>query len=170
MTAPGSRTADLSFRAIEADDLPALAALWHEAWRAGHASFASPELTRARTPERFLARLQPFAGGGLVAWLDGAIAGFAYWDGAELDQFHVGANARGTGLAARLMAAAEAAMAADGVTSAHLFCAEGNARAHRFYQKAGWRDAGLEATRVSDGAGGWLPVTCHRFVKELACA
>ncbi|WP_321500217.1 GNAT family N-acetyltransferase [Breoghania sp.] len=166
MTAP---LTPYTFRAIEARDLPALALLWHEAWRAGHLAFAASELVDARTPELFLNRLKPFAGHGLVALgHDGEPDGFAYWDGAELDQFHLGQRARGTGLAGALMHRAEEAMAGEGITSAHLFCAEGNARAHRFYEKAGWRDQGVEATKVSDGLGGWLPAACHRFTKELA--
>ncbi|WP_321343591.1 GNAT family N-acetyltransferase [Breoghania sp.] len=158
-----------TFRPIEESDLLALALLWHEAWRAGHLALAAPELVEARTPDRFLNRLKPFAGNGIVALgADGEPDGFVYWDGPELDQFHISERARGTGLASELMRRAEEAMAGVGITSAHLFCAEGNARAYRFYQKAGWRDQGVEGTKVSDGLGGWLPTACHRFTKELA--
>ncbi|MDJ0933623.1 GNAT family N-acetyltransferase [Breoghania sp.] len=155
----------LTFRPIAAADLPALADLWHEVWASGHAAFAGPELTAVRTPERFLARLQPFAGKGLIAEITSEIMGFAYWNGAELDQFHVGAKARGTGLAQKLMTEAESAMAGEGIASAFLFCADGNSRAYRFYEKLGWRNAGLESSPVSDGVGGRLFIDCHRFVK-----
>lgn len=161
-------TGALAFRPIAAGDVPALARLWHEAWHAGHGAIAPPELLPARTPERFAERLEAFVGGGLVAWRDGEAVGFCWWEGAELDQFHVAAKARGTTVATDMMHAAEAAMAAEGQRSIFLHCTVGNARAHAFYSKAGWRDEGVETTIVPLHKDTTFAVRCHRFVREVA--
>ncbi len=58
-------------------------------------------------------------------------------------------------------------MASEGTREAYLFCTAGNHRAHRFYVKTGWHDAGVEATRVPTSTGDFLTVPCHRFDKEI---
>jgi ribosomal protein S18 acetylase RimI-like enzyme len=51
-------------------------------------------------------------------------------------------GARGSGVAAALIADAEARLAQCGVEIAWLACAVGNYRAARFYEKSGWHMAG----------------------------
>ena len=94
-------------------------------------------------------------------------AGFAMIRGDELFQFYVAATARGTGVAAALMTFVEAHMAARGVRTAWLACAVGNARAARFYEKAGWRLARI-VTVDSETSIGPFPVQVWRYEKELA--
>ena len=62
--------------------------------------------------------------------------------GDEVEQVFVGAAARGTGLAAVLLAEAEQQVAAAGHSTAWLAVVAGNARARRFYEKQGWIDEG----------------------------
>ena len=84
----------------------------------------------------------------------------------ELYQLYVAAEARGTGAAAALMADAEAQLAARGVETAWLACAIGNARAARFYEKAGWTMARVEnvPTETSEGL---FPLEVWRYEKRL---
>jgi GNAT superfamily N-acetyltransferase len=61
----------------------------------------------------------------------------------ELYQLFVSAQSRGAGVAAALIADAEARLLARGVETAWLACAIGNERAARFYEKCGWRRVGM---------------------------
>jgi hypothetical protein len=49
---------------------------------------------------------------------------------------------------------------------AWLAVAEGNARARRFYERSGWRDAGPLAYEA-EVTGGTIPVPCRRFEKRV---
>jgi GNAT superfamily N-acetyltransferase len=85
----------------------------------------------------------------------------------ELYQFYVASEARGTGVAAALMADAEAQLAARGIETAWLACAVGNARAARFYEKSGWN---LARTMIShlDTVDGPFDLEIWRYEKLLA--
>jgi len=54
----------------------------------------------------------------------------------------------GTGLGAQLLQHAERGLAVDGYGTAYLWVVDGNARARRFYERAGWRVEG--ATKIDD--------------------
>ena len=71
----------------------------------------------------------------------------------ELKPFYVTASSRGSGVAAALIADAEARLSDRGVGTAWLACAIGNDRAARFYEKSGWRRAGtmLHEAETSEG-------------------
>jgi GNAT superfamily N-acetyltransferase len=85
----------------------------------------------------------------------------------ELYQFYLARQARGTGLAAALIADAEALLAARGVATAWLACAVGNDRAARFYQKSGWTNARTMPNRLETPEGVFdLPV--WRYEKRLS--
>jgi GNAT superfamily N-acetyltransferase len=86
--------------------------------------------------------------------------------GDELDQLFVAAEARGTGVAAALLADGEARLAAAGVRTAWLACAIGNDRAARFYEKHGWRRAGTMIHRP-ETPDGPFPLEVWRYEKEL---
>jgi ribosomal protein S18 acetylase RimI-like enzyme len=75
----------------------------------------------------------------------GAPVGFCIIKRAELYQLFVSAASRGSGVAAALIADAEARLSERGVETAWLACAIGNARAARFYEKCGWRLARLRS-------------------------
>ena len=143
----------LTIRPFTPADLPATAALWHDGWHDAHAAICPASLTRLRTVESFADRLARHAATTRVARLDGRIAGFFTLKDDELYQFFVAAPARGSGLAAALMQAAEDALRDTGLTRAWLACTVGNTRAARFYEKSGWTRATTEpfTTETSDG-------------------
>jgi len=98
----------------------------------------------------------------------GAPLGFYMLKDDELDQFYVAARARGTGLAAQLIADAEARIANTGFETAWLACAIGNDRAARFYEKSGWRMAGAFTSKLSVPEG-IVELDVWRYEKFLRC-
>ena len=88
-----------------------------------------------------------------VAGVVGAPVGFYFLKGAELYQFYVSSNARGSGVAAILMADAEARLCERGVHIGWLACAIGNDRAARFYEKCGWSRTGTVTDDVEVPSG-----------------
>ena len=123
-------------------DLDRLAMIWHHGWHEAHASLVPAELTRLRcTLPNFRERLQAALPDLRVAGEPSA--GFCQLKDDELLQLYVSAEARGTGVAAALIADAETRLAERGVEVAWLACAIGNQRAARFYEKAGWARAGV---------------------------
>ena len=84
----------------------------------------------------------------------------------ELYQLYVAAHARGSGVAAALLADAEERLAAGGVETAWLACAIGNERAARFYEKCGWRRIGTVVSRLETTAG-VVPLEVWRYEKRL---
>jgi GNAT superfamily N-acetyltransferase len=130
-------------RDAESGELDRLAALWYDGWQDAHAGILPEALARIRTIDSFRARLaaaRPFL---RVAGPPGAPSGFCLVKGDELQQLYVSAEARGAGVAAALMADAEARLAAAGTGTAWLACAVGNERAAWFYEKCGWTRRGI---------------------------
>lgn len=140
--------------------------MWHEGWRFAHAAVVPAPLARVRTLDEFRARIDADPDRFLVAGPEGAPEEMIRIVGDELDQFYVACALRGSGAAMDLMAAAETEMAARGVTRAFLKCTVGNARAYRFYQKAGWIDRGPRPATV-DTAQGLMTLDVWRFEKIL---
>jgi GNAT superfamily N-acetyltransferase len=120
-------------------DVEQLARLWHDGWRDAHLAIVPAELACLRTLESFRERMRADLADVRVAGSPGSPLGFTMLKSDELYQFYVAAAARGTGVAASLMADAEARFAARGIEVAWLACAIGNQRAARFYEKCGWR-------------------------------
>ena len=143
----------MQVRAARPEDVEALARLWTDGWRDVHVALVPPELTALRTPQSFRARLAARLGDTFVAEADGVAIAFFMLKDAELYQFYVSAPARGTGVAAPLMTAAEDRLRERGIAVAHLGCAIGNDRAARFYEKAGWQRTGIVADMVETSAG-----------------
>ena len=79
----------------------------------------------------------------------------------------VEASARGSGVAARLIADGEARLAAAGVETAWLACAIGNDRAARFYEKRGWQRVGTMNNDVETSSGTFA-LDVWRYEKSLA--
>jgi len=148
-------------------DLKPLAHLWWSGWRDGHEGLLPEALKRLRTPESFEARMAAALPKVRTLGPVGAPLGFHLMKDDELYQFYLAAEARGTGAAAVLMADAEARLARAGVETAWLACAIGNARAARFYEKAGWTMAQIEnvPTETSEGL---FPLEVWRYEKRLA--
>jgi ribosomal protein S18 acetylase RimI-like enzyme len=96
----------------------------------------------------------------------GEPVGFCIVKGDELYQLYVSALARGSGVAAALIADAEAHLSRAGVETAWLACAIGNERAARFYEKYGWRRAGTMINHLETPTGEF-PLEVWRYEKHL---
>ncbi len=154
-------------RPATAADMPAVADLWHEGWHDGHAGHVPDGLTALRTLEAFHRRTPGRVADTTVA-VDGtgALLGFVMVVGDEVEQVFVGRAARGTGLAAVLLAEAERRVAAAGHDEAWLAVVAGNARARRFYEKCGWHDGGDLAYEVTAGGRTWTS-PCRRYTTRV---
>jgi GNAT superfamily N-acetyltransferase len=153
-------------RDAEESELDELATVWYQAWRDGHESVVPTELTRRRTRERFRDRLKAALAEVRVVGPVGAPIGFSMLKGDELYQLFVSARARGSGVAAALIADAEARLAVRGVETAWLTCAIGNDRAARFYEKCGWHRSGTVVEKL-DTPEGTMRLEVWRYEKHL---
>lgn len=153
-------------RNAEPADLKPLAHLWWSGWRDGHEGLLPEALTRLRTLESFQDRMAAALPKVRTLGPAGAPLGFHLLKDDELYQFYLAAEARGTGVAAVLMADAEARLRQAGVAVAWLACAIGNARAARFYEKSGWTMTRIEIvpTETSEGP---FPLEVWRYEKRL---
>jgi ribosomal protein S18 acetylase RimI-like enzyme len=152
----------MDVRDAEAAEIDQLATLWHDGWHEAHAPIVPAELTRLRTLESFRHRLQQALPSIRVVGPSRAPVGFCIVKGAELYQLFVSAGSRGSGVAAALIADAEARLSEGGVDTAWLACAIGNERAARFYEKRGWRRVGTMVNRL-DTSSGQFPLEVWRY-------
>ena len=153
-------------RDADVSEIDELATVWYQAWRDGHESVVPVELTRRRTRERFRDRLQAALTEVRVVGPVGAPVGFSMLKGDELYQLFVSARARGSGVAAALIADAEVRLTARGVDIAWLTCAIGNDRAARFYEKCGWHRSGTVVEDL-DTPEGPIRLEAWRYEKKL---
>lgn len=158
----GPPSSEEPIRVAEAHDGPAIAAI---KWRAFGASYRGGIL-----PDRFLdqrdivppasywvgrAMVPPSRRHHLLVWgRPGTVQGYldagpAHRDDAgpagevgEVFELYVDPTAQGRGGGRRLLAEAEARLAASGFATAELSALEGNGAAHRFYRAAGWEPTG----------------------------
>jgi ribosomal protein S18 acetylase RimI-like enzyme len=156
----------MDVRPADESEVDHLAGVWHDGWHDAHARILPAELTRLRTVESFRERLQATLSNVRVAGPSGAPVGFCILKGDELYQLYVSAGARGSGVAAALVADAEAQLSANGVTVAWLACAIGNARAAAFYEKCGWRRTETIVYNA-ETATGKFPLEVWRYEKFL---
>jgi GNAT superfamily N-acetyltransferase len=156
----------ISARPAEAADVPYLARLWYDGWHEAHASLVPAELTKLRTVESFTERLQAALSDIRVVGPPGEPTGFCIVHGDELYQLFVSSRARGSGVAAALMADAEKRFARSGVRTAWLACAIGNDRAARFYEKCGWVRAGTMINQA-ETVDGPFPLEVWRYEKVV---
>jgi GNAT superfamily N-acetyltransferase len=96
----------------------------------------------------------------------GAPMGFCMIKEDELYQLFVSAQSRGSGVAAALIADAEAQLRESGVKTAWLACAIGNERAAKFYEKHGWHRVGNMINRLDTPEGEFL-LEVWRYEKAL---
>ena len=157
----------VDIRAAEQAELDQLARVWFDAWRDAHAQIVPAELTRLRTLENFRERMQKELPNVRVAGSPGEPVGFCLVKGDELYQLFVAAQARGTGVAAALIADGEAQLARSGIETAWLACAIGNERAARFYEKCGWHRTGTMTNEAETSEGTFL-LEAWRYEKKLS--
>jgi GNAT superfamily N-acetyltransferase len=157
---------EVDVRAAEEADLGPLAMLWHAGWQDAHAGLVPAELARLRTLDSFRDRLRAALSSVRVVGAAGAQVGFSMVKGDELYQIYVAGKARGAGVAAGLLADAEARLADSGVETAWLACVIGNARAARFYEKSGWRRVSTTTIDVETSVGPY-PLEVWRYEKAL---
>jgi ribosomal protein S18 acetylase RimI-like enzyme len=155
----------MSVRAAQAAEIDHLAKVWYDGWQDAHARILPAELTRIRTVESFRDRLQAALPDVRVVGPFPTPVGFCIVKGDELYQLYLSAEARGSGVAAALMADAEARFAEEGVDIAWLACAIGNDRAARFYEKCGWRRAGTVIYEPEAANG--MPLEVWRYEKRM---
>jgi GNAT superfamily N-acetyltransferase len=156
----------MDVRAAEEVEIGHLAKIWHDGWHDAHVQIVPGELTRLRTLKSFTERLRANLPNVRVVGPAGEPVGFYIVKGDELYQLFVSAQARGSGVAAALIADAEARLLDSGVGTAWLACAIGNERAARFYEKCGWHRAGtmINFAETSDGP---FPLEVWRYEKTL---
>ena len=145
-------------------DAPAMGRLHVRAWQAAY---------RGQMPDDYLERLRPEdraaywdgvlrredrGGAVLVAERAGEVVGFAAAgpspdpEGAgELYAINLDPDHWGTGAGRALLAAAQAELARLGLAESVLWVLAGNARARRFYERAGWGADGTERTSEAFG-------------------
>ena len=111
-----SKRATMDPRDATPDEIDALAHLWFEGWRDAHATIVPVELVRLRTLDNFRDRLRAALGETRVIGPRGAPLGFTMLKGDEVYQLYVSRPARGSGVAAALIADAEQRLAARGVS------------------------------------------------------
>ena len=156
----------MNVRAADEVEIGHLATLWFDGWHDAHAQIVPAELTRVRTLESFGTRLQADLSSVRVVGPLGAPVGFCIVKGDELYQLFVSARARGSGVAAALVADAETRISEAGVQTAWLACAIGNERAARFYERWGWRRVENMVNNAETPNGTFL-LEVWRYEKQL---
>lgn len=151
-------------RAATPDDADAVADVWHTGWHDGHAGHVPDGLTRVRTREAFGVRAAARVPETTVAVVDGHVAGFVMVVGDEVEQLFVAREHRGTGVADLLLAEGERQVVEAAHGEPWLAVVEGNARARRFYERSGWRDAGPLPYEVTVGEETFVS-PCRRYVR-----
>ena len=161
--------ADPVLRPATADDVVAIAALFHRGWHDVHPGRVPDGLTERRTPEAFLDRVRQRVaetGDTTVADVDGMVAGFVMVHRDEAEQVYVDRRFRGSGVAALLLTEAERQIAGAGYDVAWLVVVRGNDRAQAFYAKQGWVDEGDHDYPVT-ALGQSFVSPCRRFTKRV---
>ncbi|MEV0157415.1 GNAT family N-acetyltransferase [Micromonospora sp. NPDC050686] len=167
-----AHTPDLVLRPARPDDAEAIAVLWHQGWRDGHAGHVPAELYRHRRLADFRDRVPPRLPATTVGTLGARVVGFVTVSDDEVEQVYVAGPARGTGVADTLLTTGERAVA-ERFDIAWLAVAVGNTRARRFYARRGWHDAAALDYRAEAGTGGpdrgatTVTVACRRYEKRV---
>jgi GNAT superfamily N-acetyltransferase len=157
----------ITVRDAEADEIDQIAKVWFDSWRDAHEQIVPANLTATRTLESLRDRVEASLDELRVVGERGNPVGFALVKDDELYQLFVAAAARGTGVAAALIADAEERLADYGFRTAWLACAIGNDRAARFYEKQGWRRVGNMPGRFQT-INGEMTLEVWRYEKDLS--
>ena len=152
-------------RPATAGDVEAIAGLWHTGWQEAHLGHVPESLARARSLDDLRRRVAEDLDRIQVAPGEAGVAGFVTVHDDEVEQLYVASEARGTGLAARLLEHAEQAIA-QRHDRAWLAVVAANARARGFYARQGWIDAGPWDYEARTGTG-TVTVAVHRYEKQV---
>jgi GNAT superfamily N-acetyltransferase len=153
-------------RNAQPGEIDHLAQLWYDGWQDGHAAVVPVELAKLRTLESFRERLSANLSSVRVTGPVGSPLGFNWIKGDELYQLYVSSEARGSGVAATLIDAAEEQLRSEGVRTAWLACAIGNDRAAKFYDKRGWKRTGNMINELQTQEG-IFSLETWRYEKDL---
>lgn len=152
-------------RPADPSDIDPLARIWYDGWKEAHDGLLPSGLAARRTPDSFRERMRAALPNVRVAGAPEEPLGFCLVRDDELCHLYVAGTARGSGVAAALVADAESRMKDVGVETAWLACAVGNDRAARFYEKQGWRRTGTVMHEPEDSGGFVFEV--WRYEKRL---
>jgi len=155
----------LALRAATLDDVDAIATVWHRGWIDGHLGHVPEAIQEHRRLEHFRERVPPRLAQTTVATIESHVVGFVTVHDDEIEQIYLAEAARGSGVAGALLEHGEKVIAAR-FDVAWLAVATGNARARRFYDRQGWRDAaGIDyAAEITNGT---MIVPCRRYEKRV---
>ena len=128
----------IEIRPAEPKDRAAIVEILHHGWHDGHAALVSPEILPLRTPDCIDDIYGKSTDAFYVAVEDDKILGFVALDGDELTKLFIARDARGSGVAGKLLTFGEETIAKSGFTVARLLCQAGNERAEKFYARTGW--------------------------------
>jgi len=154
-----------ALRRATADDVEAIAEIWHRGWPDGHLGHVPPALRQHRGLDDFRRRVPPRLAGTIVATIDSRVVGFVMVHDDELEQLYVDPCARGGGAAGALLRQGEDMIAAR-FERGWLAVVPGNSRARRFYANHGWHDAG-DFDYGAETASGTMPVVCRLYEKHM---
>ena len=160
---------DPILRPATADDVEAIAELFHRGWHDVHPGRVPDGLTERRTPEAFVDRVTTRVAETeetTVAEVDGRIAGFVMVHDDEAEQVYVDRDFRGSGVAGLLLTEAERQIAAAGHDVAFLAVVRGNDRAQAFYARQGWVDEG-DLDYPTSALGESFVSPCRKFTKRV---
>lgn len=143
-------------------DIETVAHIWAEGWNEAHSGILPTEITELRTIDYFRDQLKDNLASIRIAELGGTVVGFAIVRKDELDELYVLPVARGTGIAAALVADALDRIRRAGYRRAWLACGIGNDRAARFYEKSGWSREGSMTIHMKTSHGS-EPVHVWRY-------
>ncbi|WP_411081019.1 GNAT family N-acetyltransferase [Streptomyces sp. cmx-18-6] len=167
----------MQIRQAEPEDAPAVAGVYVRSWQAGFAGLVQQRYLDAMDPSheesgwksRIAGARWPSTGV-LVAESEAGIVGFVSfgpYEGdpavAEIGTLYAMPEVWGAGIGKRLMAAAVTALGQADYAHVVLWVLEGNERARRFYEAAGWHPDG---TAVVDATGG-APLDKLRYGRPL---
>ena len=153
----------VELRPAVAADVDDIARIWRAGWADAHVGHVPAALVAARTPASFAERAHGFLVRTIVAVRADVVVGFVMIDGDQVDQLYLARVARGAGVGAALLDAAERIVLAAGHRRAWLAVATGNEAARRFYSRQGWIDDG-PFSHPAPVPNGTVAVDCHRFV------
>ncbi|WP_069166685.1 GNAT family N-acetyltransferase [Nocardia altamirensis] len=158
---------DVALRPARPEDVTAIAEIWYAGWCDAHLGNVPDEPIAVRPRDSFDTRAAQRIPDTTVATVRDVVAGFVIVLDDEVDQVYVSGDHRGSGIAVRLLAAAERCVNANGHDKAWLAVVPGNTRARAFYARNGWSDEGL-FVHDAPGPAGPVDVPCHRYVKFVA--